>query len=326
MATSGSWDFNLTAAQLVARVAKNLGILAAGGTINSNDETDLLQNLNVLVKELQGDSDLAPGMKVWTRQRITLLLQEAQQTYQIGPASTDARASTQVGRTTISAAEASGQTVISITSNTDTTTYPGTTLTMANSDIVAIEQDDGTLHFTTISGTPGATMTIAVALTAAAAAGRYVYWFTARAQRFPLIESAVLRDENYTTTPLTIYRTVQDYEDGVSDKYADGDPTAILVEPLRITTRVTLDARPTDVTKQILLTVLYPAEDYDATSNDLAFPQEWIGFLEWELTLRSCPMYGVEWTQTMERNYQNAAVRARSLNPQVSNAYFQSAL
>ncbi len=56
MATSGSYDFGLTAAQLVGRAAKNLGILEAGGTINTNDETDLLQTLNVIAKEFQGTS------------------------------------------------------------------------------------------------------------------------------------------------------------------------------------------------------------------------------------------------------------------------------
>lgn len=323
MATSGSYDFGLTAAQLVARVAKNLGVLAAGATIDSSDETDLLQTLNVVAKELQGTSDGSPGMKVHTRQRVTLFLAKGQQTYLVGPASTDARSSTQYGRTTISADEASGQTTLSITSNTDTTTFPGTTITMTNGDFIAVEQDDGSLHWTTISGTPGATATISSALTDDAAAGNYVYWFTSRAQRFPVIESAVLRDENRNDTPIDVYIDAREYDQGVVDKYSDGTPTAILVEPLRIATRVTLNSQPTDVTDQIVLTVLYPSEDYDATSNDIAYPQEWLGFLEWEVTLRACPMYGVKWTQEMQLNYINAKNRAVNLNPENTTLYFQ---
>lgn len=322
MATSGSWDFNLTAAQLVARVAKNLGILAAGGTIVSADETDLLQGLNILAKQLQGTSDGSPGMKVHTRQRITLLLAKGQQSYLVGPASTDARSSTAVGRTTLSAAEASGQTTLSITSNTDTTSYPGTTVTMTASDFIGIQQDDGTIHWTTISGTPGATATVANALTGDAAAGNYVWWFTSRAQRFPVLESAVLRDSDYKDVPVDVYTDAREYDQGVVDKYGDGDPTAILVEPLRIATRVTLNSQPTDVTKTLVLTALYPAEDYDATTNDIAFPQEWIGFLEWELTLRSCPMYSVTWTREMEKNHQRAEAMARGLNPENSVLHF----
>src|SRR6185436_1436929 len=102
------------------------------------------------------------------------------------------------GRTTISAAEAAGQTVISITSNTDATTNPGTTVTMTSGDYVGIELDDGTLHWSTISGTPSTTMTIVDALTSAAASGNYVWWFTARAQRFIDHEAVIMRDENRT--------------------------------------------------------------------------------------------------------------------------------
>jgi hypothetical protein len=324
VATSNSFDFSLTAAQLIARAAKNLGVLDAGGTIDTDDETDLLQTLNVIAKELQGTSDGSPGMKVHTRQRVTLFLAKGQQTYTIGPASSDARAATLYGRTTLSAAEANGQTALSITSNTDTTTFPGTTVTMTDGDIIGIELDDGTIYWSTISGTPGATATVAVAITGDAAAGNYVYWFTSRAQRFPAIESAVVRDENRNDRPIDVYVDAREYDQGVADKYSDGTPTAILVEPLRISTRVTLNSQPTNVTEQIVLTVLYPSEDYDATTNDIAFPQEWLGYLEWELTLRGCPMYGKSWTPEMQLNYANAKSRATSLNPENSTLYFMS--
>ena len=284
----------------------------------------MLQTLNVIAKEFQGTSDLSPGMKIWTRQRITLLLAEGQQTYTIGPAATDSRASTQVGRTTIDVAEAIGQTVLSVTATNDTTTYPGTTLTMTAADFIGIEQNDGTIFWTTVSSiVAGDTVTVAAGLDVAAAVGNYVWWFTARAQRFPVIETARLRDEDLQDSPLTIYRTAEEYDLGVVDKYADGTPTAILVEPLVLNTRVTLNSQPTDVTDMIVLTVLYPAEDYDATTNDLAFPQEWYGALEWELTLRACPMYGKDWTKAMQQNYELAMTRARNLNPEVSNLYFQ---
>lgn len=324
MATSGSYDFSLTAAQLLSRIAKNLGVLGAGETINSNDQTDILQTLNVVAKELQGTSDGSPGMKVHTRQRVTLFLAKGQQTYLVGPASGDARATTQYGRTTLSAAEASGQTVLSITSNTDTTTFPGTTVTMTNGDIIGVELDDGAIHWTAISGTPGATATVSVALTGNAASGNYVWWFTSRAQRFPVIESAVIRDVNRNDRPVDVYIDARQYDQGVADKYSDGTPTSILVEPLRIATRVTLNSQPTDVTEQLVMTVLYPSEDYDATSDDIAFPQEWLGYLEWEVTLRSCPAYGRPWTQDMQLNYVNAKMRATSLNPENSILHFQA--
>lgn len=322
MVTSSSWDFSLTAAQLIARAAKNLGILQAGGTINTNDQTDLLETLNIIAKQFQGTSDMSPGMKVHTRQRVVLFLAKGQQTYTVGPAATDARATTQYGRTTLSAAYTSG-TSISITSNTDTTTFPGTTVTMTASDIIGIKLTDGTIHWTTISGTPGATATLAAGASSAAASGNYVWWFTSRAQRFPNIEGAVLRNENLSDTELGVYIRATGYDQGVVDKYADGQPTTILVEPLRLNTRVTLNSQPTDVSSQIVLTVLYPSEDYDATTNDIAYPQEWLGFLEWELTLRGCPMFGKTFTPEMQLNHKRAEAMARSLNPETSDLYFK---
>jgi hypothetical protein len=322
MSTSGSWNFSVTASNIIQTAYEDLKVIEPGGTVASADSTLALDRLNKLVKQIQGRSDMLPGLKVWTRHRITLFLAKGQQKYLVGPASTDARATTAYGRTTLSAAEALGQTTISITSNTDTTTDPGTTVTMTASDIVGIQLDDGTIHWSTISGTPSSTMTIDDSLASAAASGNYVWWFTSRAQRFVDIESAVLRDENRNDTPLDVYRTSQAYEQGVSDKYSDGDPTCILVEPLRIATRVTLDSQPTDVTKQIVITALYPSEDYDATTDDIAYPQEYLAVLGWELAFRLSPSVGM-WTPEHQANYQRAWQLAANLNPEVSDAYFQ---
>lgn len=310
----------MTAANVIQDAYENLGILAPGVSPSSAQSTRALRTLNLLAKQWQGNSDFAPGLKVWTRQRVTLFLAVGQQSYLVGPATTDSRASTQVGRTTISADEAAAQTVLSITSNTDTTSYPGTTITMTNGDFIGIELNDGTIQWSTISGTPGITVTVNNALTAASSAGRYVWWFTSKAQRFPHIEFAALRDKNFNDTPLDIYRQVQEYEQTVS-KFADGSPTAILVEPLTLNTRITLNSQPTDIEKQLYLTVLYPAEDYDATTDDIAFPQEWYAALSWELAFRlSTPTN--RWTQTMQDNRSNALTMARSVNPEMSTMYF----
>ena len=324
MATSGSWDYSLTAANIIDMAVENLGVLASGGTIVAADQTLALRRLNVIAKQYQGTSDGAQGLKVHTRQRITLMLAKGQQTYSIGPASGDARASTAVYRTTIDGAEAIGQTVLSVTDTSDTTTYPGTTGTMTASDIIGIEQDDGTIFWTTVSSiSAGVSVTVGTGLDVAASVGNYVWWFTSRAQRFPVIESAVLRSSSYTTTPLDVYTEVRQYEYGVSDKYADGTPTAILVEPLRIATRITLNSQPTDVQEQIILTVLYPSEDYDATTNDIAFPQEALRFLSWELSFEIAPAFGAQWTSAMEKLRLESRAAWMNLNPENSTLYFQ---
>jgi hypothetical protein len=322
VASSSSYDYSRTAAQLITSAYENLGVIPAGGTVSSADSTTALSRLNYIAKQYDGPSS-GVNLQVHSRQRVTLMLAKGQQSYLIGPASTDARASTAVGRTTLSAAEASGQTVLSITSNTDTTSYPGSTITMTASDIVGIELDDGTIHWTAISGTPASTMTVSVALTGDAASGNKVYWFTSRAQRLVHVESIVLRDSSFNDTPLTVYRDVKQYDAGVSSKHADGTPTCVLVEPLRIATRLTFDTQPTDVTDTVVITGWYPQEDYDATTDDIAFPQEAFRFLSWELSFELAPAFGAAWTPQMEKNRLEARQALLNLNPETTDIYFR---
>lgn len=283
-----------------------------------------LTRLQDIVKQYGGRSDGSLGLKIDKRVRITCLLQSGQQSYLIGPASTDARASTAVGRTTIRADEAAGQTTLSVTAITDTTSDPGTTISMTASDIIGIEQNTGVMFFSTISSTgAGPTVDIGAGLDVAAAAGRSVFWFTSRAQRLPHIESIVLRDSNLNDTPLRVYTDAREYDQGVSNKYADGDPTSVLVEPLRINTRLTLDTQPTDTKKTLVITGWYPGEDMDAAANDLSFPQEAFRFFVWELAYEVHAGYGVQWTQAMENIRREAKATYLNLNPENSVLYFQ---
>lgn len=326
MATSNSWNLSATASDIITAAMEDIGVLAAGETLSSEDQSTALRTLNYIAKQWQADTSLFPGFSAQVRKTITLFLTKNKSHYLVGPAATDDRATAQYGRTTIDAAEASGQTIISVTATTDATTNPGTTVTMTTSDIIGIEQNDGTIHWSTIASVAaGDTVTIDVATTAAAAVGNYVWWFTSRAQRFVDIESAVLRDENLKDIPLGVIRTVAAYE-SLSDKTADGDPTAILIEPFYLNTRVTTDVQPSDVTKQIRMVVRYPAEDYDSAANDIAYPQEAFGALEWELAFRSAPKFGVQWSATHQANHTAAVGMVKRLYPEVSDLYFQPGL
>lgn len=324
MATSGSYDFSATADEIINAALEDIGVIAEGQTPSAAQTALCLKRLNFLVKQWQGTADMARGLKVWTRQRVTMFLALGQQSYLIGPASTDSRATTLYGRTTLSGTEAAGQTILSITSNTDAVTFPGTTVTMTNGDAIGIVLDDGTLYWSAISGTPSTTATITVALPSQASAGNYVYWYTAKAQRFPVLEYAALRNDQLVDMPMNVYTDVTQYE-ALTNKTRQGDPVALLPEPLRLSTRITLDAQPQDVTKQVRLTVFYPAEDYDAAANDIAFPQEWFAALEWELALRIVPAFGAaaQWTPAHQQLYTQATAIARQLNPENIVAYFE---
>jgi hypothetical protein len=165
-------------------------------------------------------------------------------------------------------------------------------------------------------------MDIATALTGDAASGGYVWWFTSKAQRLAEVESVLLRDADKKDIPLTMYTEAKEYDQGVTDKYVSGEPSAVLVEYLSTKTRVTFNSLPEDATDTVVFTGVYPAEDYDA-DEDIAFPQEWYGYLAMELTLRSCIKYRAKWTQEMQLNYENARSRAMNLNPENTALYFR---
>lgn len=314
MATSGSWDYSLTAADIIQAALEDLLVVQDGSSISSGDSALGLKTLNLLVKQWQGTADMAQGFKVFLRQFVYVFLQKNQAVYQIGPASGDDNATTSYSSTTISAAEAAAQTTLSVTSTTG----------MTAADKIGIQLDSGSIQWTTISSTgAGPTVVIpASGLTGAAAAGNRVFWYTSKAQRMTDVLSAVLRNTSTQDTPLRFIKTAEEYE-LFSDKTATGDPTRIMVEPLRITTKLTLDTYPQDVTKVIRLLALYPSEDYDATTNDIAYPQEWFAALEYELARRLAPKFNAKWTPELQACWQDATQIARQLTPQVSTAYFE---
>jgi len=324
MATSGSYNYSLTAADIIQAALEDIQVYQAGETIDAEDSSIALRTLNLLTKQWAGTADMAPGLKVFTRERVFLFPQANKARYLVGPASTDDKATTQYGRTTISVAEGAGQTNISVTASSDTASFPGTTVAMTASDLIGIELDSGIIQWSTISSVPTSiTVVIADALATPASAGNYVYWFTNRAQRFVDTEAVILQDLDVAAdTPLYVYRSVDQYE-VLPDKQQDGDPSSVLIEYQRINTAVTLDSYPDDMHKILRMTVLYPTEDYDATTNDIAYPQGWLAALEWELAIRLAPKFGKPWTNEMQINYNNSIGIARNINPMNSDAYFQ---
>lgn len=319
MATSGSWDYSVTASSVITAAAENIGLIAAGDTIDTGDFASILKRLNFIVKQWQGKADMAQGLKVWTRQRLSIFLNANQIRYSIGPAATDDRASVNALATTLGAAKAANATAITLTS----------TAGMTDNDQIGFVTTAGSIGWTTITTVNSSvSVTVPANTIGAAAAGGVVYTYTSQAQRFPTIETAVLRDNSQAGQPIDlpvrIYTDVAQYE-MLPQKYANGDPLSILVEPQRLNTYVTTDFAPANMWKNLRLTVIYPAEDYDSATgaDDIAFPQEWFAALEWELSLRIAPMFGTSWTKEMQMNYVSATMIARQLNPDNTSSYFE---
>ena len=321
MASSGSYDFIVTGTQIVQDAAENIGVIATGGTVSSTDQTFFLRKLNLIIKQWTGKADFAPGLKLFTRARGYLFLNTDNGVYTVGPTTTatgttNKFTSTYVS-TTIASNEALGQTVISVTSATG----------ILDTNRIGIELDSGAIQWTTVSGSPaGNDVTIAVALTAAAAAGNRVFAYatTTQGQRPLDIISAVLRTTDGIDTPLEPM-SVEEYE-SIGKKSQDSMPTSFYYEPNLIDGTIYFDSEPTDVTQVVRLVYWRATEDFDSISNDAAFPQEWFRPLCAQLTIDGAIGKRIPVTPEMKMNRDESLAIAKNSYPESTEAYFQPGL
>jgi hypothetical protein len=127
MAVSGSKNFSITRSDIIEAALRKLGAYDQGEAIDGNEASAANMALNLMVKEW-----VAEGVDIFLRTESTLFLQPDTQTYNL---STDHITDSYV-ETTLSAAEASGQTIISVTSSTG----------MTAADNIGIKMDDNTIH------------------------------------------------------------------------------------------------------------------------------------------------------------------------------------
>ena len=274
MATSGSTNFSVNCDEMIEASLRFLGVLGTGESPTSDMSTEARQAMNMMLKLWVAD-----GLNAFLRKRATLFLQEDTNAYNLGP--TGDHATTSYSSTTLSAAEASGQTVLSVTSIAG----------MTAADYIGVQQDDGTLHWSTISSSGAGTVTIAVAITAAAASGNKVYWYTTKISRPIAIVQAFIRDGN-------IYYEVRPMEYGdywhIYDKTTNTRPTRYNYDSQTTNGVFRINYEPTDVTETMELVYHRPTEDLDAGANDLDIPVEYYEPIKVGLAARLAPEYGIK--------------------------------
>jgi len=170
MARSGSYNFTVDRDTLIKRAMQNINIINANQTARGADQEFAVHTLQMLIKFLQ-----ARGIQLWNRRQATLFT--AYQDYQYSISNTGDHCANTYVNTTLSAAEASGQTVLSVTSSTG----------MTAGDYVGIELDDNTRQWTTIVSVDSSTqITVTTALTGAAASGNTIITYTSKISDRPL--------------------------------------------------------------------------------------------------------------------------------------------
>jgi len=314
MATSGSFDYSVTASSVIAEALEYIQVLGNGATINTNDETSCLRTLNMMAKQWSGNFDFAPGLKAFSKKHGYMFLQSGQSVYSLGPGGDNA--SLTYVTTTMRIAGIATDVTLEVTSTTG----------MTAADKIGIELDSGVIQWTTISSiTDADTLVIpASGLTSAVAAGNRIFTYTTKLMRPLYIEQVVLRDvdgNDSAVEPMT-----QEYYERIAVKTTDTTPTYYLYDNTLTNGTLSLDCEPSVVTDVLRLTFMVPAENYDSVANDIAFPQEWYLPLSIGLAKLVAPKFNYSWTQQDESNYVSALSIARGSYAETSELYFQPGL
>ena len=306
MATSGSTNFTMDMNDIIDDALESIGKKSPNQTAKSADIVTCKRKLNMMVK-----SWMKQGMHLWALSEATLFLNVDDASYSLG--STGDHCTNTYVHTTLSSDEATSSTSLGITSATG----------MSASDNIGIVLDDGTIHWTTISGAPGTTTTIATGLASAASSGNVVFAYTTKINRPIRILSGYRRDINDADTPIDfIARTT--YAD-LSNKTSSGKVIQAFYNPQL--TNGTLSVWPTPDLATDVLRFWYerPLEDFDAVTDNPDFPIEWAEAICAGLAYRIAPSYGLN-SQEMDRLEKNAVIMldaAMGFDRENTSVFFQ---
>lgn len=297
MASTGTVTYRATANTIINAALRAVGgIDPEGGSASATQTSNGLEALNMLVKAWQ-----TAGLQLWERKYGVIFPQKGQGLYVLGspgPAGDHSTLSTPMNsafvQTTLSSAAASGATTIVVASTTGQLSTAGNTaVSITNAYNIGIQLDDGSTQWTTVSGTPASTtVTLAAALTGAAASGNYVFCYQTKLFRPLRILDAFIREASSgNDTPVKVIS--RDAYNRFGLKTATGTPVQLYYDPQANVGHVYLYPESSSATQLLYIEFQKPIEDFSTSSDDFDMPQEWHEALKWGLARRIAPEYEV---------------------------------
>ena len=296
MAFSGSTDYveSFTAASVIERALKRLGVMDASEPVDTTEQTDALAVLNLIVKEWS-----ARGADVWLRNTGHLFLTSPGTVdgYTLGTSGT-ANFTSLYYTTTLASSAAAGATALTVTDDTN----------MSDTDILLVEQDDGTLHATTISGAPSSnSVTAATGLASSASSGKAVFsWPTTAsiadkptkivyaARRMTNLSNASTNEGYMEGLDSPINIVGEDEYRSLSDKLTTGVPVSLFHKQEPVNPKILI--WPTGgAGNHHTLVLEYNTyfQDLDTTTDNLDIPAEGANALAWQLAAELSAEYGI---------------------------------
>lgn len=314
MATSGSYDFlnTVTRNDIIDFALRKAGVKRKGFALSADDINDAAFALNLILMQMKENSDGAASLKLWLRKRIRIFLQDGKDIYDTSDITDHIVAEDDLTTTAVKVAGVATNLTIDIDSITG----------IADNDVFGIVLDDGTIHWTTVNGTPaGDTVTFDDALPSACAIDNAVYTYTANAQPPVQILTRMLRYSQGTETTMS-EMDLNDYDE-IYDKTVTGTPVSMYFERRRASGVWYLDVKPVDDLEQIRMTVRYPLEDMDDAGDNFDLPSQWFLYLGWRLCIDQAPEHGVPIEESWQTNLLLAAPAATNSDPETTDIFFE---
>ena len=315
MATSGTSVLTVTRDDVIRQAMLNIGALDGDEVPTPRETLDCSLILNMLVKQWQGRSDFAPGLKTWKRRRSNLFLSTSSGQYTVGPSAVGWTES--FVKTSLYSAASGGD------SSIDLAIGPPPWVALGN--YIGIQLASGDMQWTTVSLVDDTVVSLTDLLLGDASQGAPVYYYTTTANQPLNLEAVVLRDSNGNDLPLKIM-TQQEF-DSLPSKAAvgnQGDPTAVYYEFQRINSNLFIDSNGVvDVTRYLVLTYLEAVQSLINPLDELEYTQEWYLPLCWGLAKQIAPMFHMDFTQQMESVFTTSLSVAQHKEAEVSRMFFQ---
>ena len=265
-----TFDFNLTAVQLVKSSLRIVGALEEEEEASNSQLQDGIQALNLLIKSWQRQ-----GAHLWRKREAVLPLTQGQFKYLLGPNGDRSALEDDFIETRMDGAQSSGATAIVVDDTTG----------MAANDEIGIFINTATRQWTTIVSVDSSTnLTIADGLVDDTNDNATVFTFTERIQRPLRVIHGRRRAGPDTVSEIPTFPLSHNYYyDLTTRSTSSGLPVEHMYEPKLNEGELFLWPVPSSVDFLFKFTFTTPFTDIDTNSDLTDFPQEWLDALKFNL-------------------------------------------
>jgi len=109
----------------------------------------------------------------------------------------------------------------------------------------------------------------------------------------------------------------------ISDKDSEGIVNQIYYDPQLTTSTLYVWPEPSDTKERLKMSMKYPIEDFDASTDNADFPIEWAEALKWNLAERLAPEYGTSLTLEAQKLAMETKDNVMSFDKETTSIYIQ---